>query len=83
MKFSLPFFDIFPNFIYSLLHSLKDNTMIHVSDCAQDIEKATESSINLIVQLVALSSGVIKEEDYLVNFTTLTGTPVKIIHQRK
>ena len=66
-----------------MLHSLKNDAMLHAADCAQDIEKATEASINLVVQLVALSSGVITNDDYLVNFTTLTGTPIKMIPQGK
>ena len=57
--------------------------MLQAADCAHDVERATEASINLVVQLVALSSGVITEDDYLVNFTTLTGTPIKIFHQRE
>ena len=54
--------------------------MLHAADCTGDIEKATEASINLVVQLVALASGVFTEDDYLVNFTTLAGTPIKIFH---
>ena len=57
--------------------------MLHAADCAYDIERATEASVTFILQLVALSSGVIEEEDYLVNFTTVSGTPIKLIHQRK
>ena len=74
---------MFSILFYSSLHSLKNDAMLLAADCAHDIEKATEASINLVVQLVALSSGVITKDDYLVNFTTLTGTPIKMIHQGK
>ena len=68
---------------YSYLHAMKDNSMLHAADCAQDIEKATEASLSLIFQLVALSSGVLEDDDYLVNFTTISGTKITFIRQRK
>ena len=57
--------------------------MIRPSQCALDIERATEASVTLILQLVALASGVFQDDDYLINFTTLSGTEVKFINQRK
>ena len=55
--------------------------MIHAADCALDIEKATEASLNLVIQSVALASGVIKEDDYLIDFKTLSGTHIQRVHQ--
>ena len=69
--------------LYSYIQSLKDVAMLPSAECAQDIERATEASITLILQIVALSSGIFQEEDYLIDFTTLTGTEVKMINQRK
>ena len=48
-----------------------------------DIEKATEASLNLVIQSVALASGVIKEDDYLIDFKTLSGTHIQRFHQGK
>ena len=68
---------------YSYLHALIDNSMLHAAECAHDIERATEAPITLIVQIVALSSGVIGDDDYLFDFTPISGPPLKIIHQSK
>ena len=57
--------------------------MLHAADCAYDIERATEASITFLLQLIALTSGVIEEEDYLINLTTVSGTQIKLIHQSK
>ena len=57
--------------------------MIRPSQCAQDIERATEASLTLILQLVGLASGIFQDEDYLINFTSLSGTEVQFINQRK
>jgi hypothetical protein len=48
-------------FFSSFVHALMDRTMITIADSAYDIEKAMESSITLLVQLVALTSGIIPE----------------------
>ena len=70
-------------FDYSCLHGLLDWTMIHAGDCALAIEKATEASLNLVIQSVALASGVIKDEDYVIDFETLSGTHIQMGHQGK
>ena len=56
------------------------------SQCAQDIERATEASLTLILQLVTLACGIYEEDDYLIDITDLSGKDgkeVKFIHQRK
>ena len=68
---------------FSLLHSLKDDGMLCPSQCAQNIERATKASLILVLQLVALSSGIFEDEDYIIDFTTLSGNQVRFIKQRK
>ena len=57
--------------------------MLRSAELALDIERATEASLTLILQLVALSSGIFEEEDYLIDFTSLSGNDVKMFNQRK
>ena len=73
----------FSYLFHSFIHSLKNDAMIRPSQCALDIERATEASVTLILQLVALASGIFQHDDYLINFTTLSGMDVKFINQRK
>ena len=54
--------------------------MLHGVECTQDIERATEGSVTLMFQLIAITSGVITDKDYLLNFTTFSGTPLRIKH---
>ena len=55
--------------------------MLHAAESAMDIEKATEGSLTLIIQSVALTSGIIEQDDYLIDFTTRTGQRITMIHQ--
>ena len=80
---SYTYYFILHKLFCSYLHSFRNDAMLRPSQCAQDIERATEASLTLILQLVALSSGIIEEDDHLINFTALSGNKVQFIHQRK
>ena len=56
-----------------MFHSWFDTSMVHPADMAYDIEQATESSLNFVFQLVALSSGVIESDDYILKLETFEG----------
>ena len=73
--------DVYSYSIFSNLHTLKEKTMLHAAELAIDIEKATEGSLNLVIQSVALASGVIEEDDYLIDFTTRSGNRITYLHQ--
>ena len=68
---------------FSYLHTLKEKCMLHAAENALYIEKATEGSLTLVVQAIALASGVIKEDDYVFDFTLRTGRRVTFLHQGK
>ena len=55
--------------------------MLHAADCAIDIEQATEASLTMVTQSIALMSGVIENDDYLIDFITVSGKRIKMIHQ--
>ena len=55
--------------------------MLHAAESALDIEKATEGSLTLVIQSVALTSGLFEENDYLIDFSTMSGKRITMIHQ--
>ncbi len=52
-------------YYFSLFHSLFDKRMYQSAESVFLIEKSTENSWQFIVQMTALASGAIKDEDYL------------------
>ena len=56
-------FYLFHFYLYSFCHATlaDDKNMLTVADTAYDIEKAMEASLTLLVQLVAITSGVIAD----------------------
>lgn len=63
-------------FYFSFFHSLFDKRLVHAAESAHFIERSTESSWQFIVQLVGLTSGAIRHDDYVFQFTTLAGKTV-------
>ena len=57
--------------------------MLNAANCAMELEKATEASLTVIFQLVALSSGVIGDDDYLIDYEGVSGKQIRYINQRK
>ena len=55
--------------------------MLRAAESAMSIEKATEGSLTLIIQSVALASGIIEQDDYLIDFTTRSGQRITMLHQ--
>ena len=65
-------------FICSLVHSLLDERMNQSAESVYLLEKSTENSWQFIVQLTALASGAIKEDDYIFEIEFVTGKEIKI-----
>ena len=52
--------------------------MLHAAQAANIIARTTESSWQFIVQLAALTSGSVREDDYAFEITSITGKTIKV-----